>query len=305
MSILVDEATRVVVAGITGWQARAHTGFMRAYGTRVVAGVVPGRAGEDCDGVPVYDSFASALEEHQADAAVLFVPAAAAAESAIEAAGAGIPMILVCAEGVPQHDVARMIAHARRAGVRLVGPNSQGIISPGRAKMGGTGGDLPVTNLLFWRGPVGVLSRSGGMGSETCWLLSREGIGQSTYVSVGGDAMVGAPFSELMPIFQADPDTECVVLFGEPGSCAEEDAARLIGEGGFTKPVVAFIAGMVNESAPQGVSFGHAAAIIERGEGSPARKKALLREAGAAVVEDMREIPGAVRDALGAGFSRP
>ena len=148
--------------------------------------------------------------------------------------------------------------------------------------MGGTGGDLPVTNLLFRRGPVGVLSRSGGMGSETCWLLTREGIGQSTYVSVGGDAIVGAPFSELMPLFEADPDTECVVLFGEPGSCAEEDAARLLGEGGFTKPVVAFIAGMVNESAPQGVSFGHAAAIIERGEGSPARKKAMLKEAGVA-----------------------
>ena len=144
------------------------------------------------------------------------------------------------------------------------------------------------------------------MGSETCWLLTREGIGQSTYVSVGGDAMVGAPFSELMPLFQADPDTECVVLFGEPGSCAEEDAARLISEGGFTKPVVAFIAGMVNESAPQGVSFGHAAAIIERGEGSPARKKALLKEAGAVlVVEDMRGIPAAVRDSLGRWIFSP
>ena len=190
--------------------------------------------------------------------------------------------------------------------MRLVGPNSQGVISPGRAKMGGTGGGLPVTNLLFRRGPVGVLSRSGGMGSETCWLLTREGIGQSTYVSVGGDAMVGAPFSELMPLFEEDPGDAVRRPFRlEPGSCAEEDAARLMNDGGFTKPVVAFIAGMVNESAPQGVSFGHAAAIIERGEGSPARKKALLKEAGAVVVEDMREIPDAVRDALGAGFSRP
>ncbi len=299
MAILIDEATRVVVAGITGWQARAHTGFMRAYGTRVAAGVVPGRGGEDCDGVPVYDSFASALGAHAADAAVLFVPAARAAESAIEAMEAGIGLVLACAEGVPQHDVARMLAHARRTGVRLVGPNSQGVISPGRAKMGGTGGDLPVTNLLFRRGPVGVLSRSGGMGSETCWLLSREGIGQTTYVSVGGDAMVGAPFAELMPLFEEDAETECVVLFGEPGSSAEEEAARLMAAGGFTKPVVAFIAGMIHESAPRGVSFGHAAAIIERGEGSPARKKALLREAGAVVVEDMREIPAAVRDALG------
>ena len=155
MSILVDETTRVVVAGVTGWQARAHTGFMRSYGTRVVAGVVPGRGGEDCDGVPVYDSFATALKDHQADAAVLFVPAAAAAESAIEAAGAGVGLILVCAEGVPQHDVARMIAHARRAGVRLVGPNSQGVISPGRAKMGGTGGDLPVMRTGSPRGSCG------------------------------------------------------------------------------------------------------------------------------------------------------
>ncbi len=298
MSILIDESSRVVVAGITGWQARAHTGFMRKYGTRVVAGVVPGRAGEDCDGVPVYGSFASAMGAHPADAAVLFVPAVAAADSAIEAVRAGVPLVLVCAEGLPRHDVARMIAHARRAGARLVGPNSQGVISPGRAKMGGTGGDLPITNLLFQRGPVGVLSRSGGMGSETCWLLSREGIGQSTYVSVGGDAMVGAPFSELLPLFAEDPETECVVLFGEPGSSAEEEAARLIGEGGFTKPAVAFIAGMIHESAPRGVSFGHAAAIIERGEGSPARKKALLAEAGVAVVDDMREIPAAVRDAM-------
>ncbi len=231
MSILLDEATRVIVAGITGWQARTHTGFMRKYGARVVAGVVPGRGGEDCDGVPVYDSFASATREHRADAAVLFVPAAAAADASIEAAGAGVGVVLVCAEGVPLHDAARMIAHARRAGTRLIGPNSQGVISPGRAKMGGAGGDLSVTNLLFQRGPVGVLSRSGGMGSETCWLLSREGIGQTTYVSVGGDALVGSPFSALMPLFEEDPDTKCVVLFGEPGTSAEEDAARLMGAG--------------------------------------------------------------------------
>lgn len=305
MSILIDEATRVVVAGITGWQARAHTGFMRKYGTRVVAGVVPGRAGEDCEGAPVHDSFASALDAHPADAAVLFVPAAAAADSAIEAAEAGVRLILVCAEGLPRHDAARMIAHARRAGARLIGPNSQGVISPGRAKMGGVGGDLAVTHLLFQKGPVGVLSRSGGMGSETCWLLSREGIGQSVYVSVGGDALIGSSFAELMPLLQDDPETACVVLFGEPGSCFEEEAARLMGEGIFTKPVVAFIAGMIHESAPRGASFGHAAAIIERGEGSPARKKAMLKEAGAVVVDDMREIPAAALDALGAGFSPP
>src|SRR5439155_4793687 len=192
MSILLHAESRVLVQGITGREATLHVAYMRAYGTRVVAGVSPGRGGESADGIPVYDTVRQALRSHQVDVDVLFVPARFVRDAALEAIEAGIPLVVILAEGVPHHDTADLLARATEIGVRVVGPNSQGIMSPGKAKVGGPGGDRP--DLMFRPGPVGIMSRSGGMGAEVAMALTKSGIGQSTYVAVGGDLLVGTEF---------------------------------------------------------------------------------------------------------------
>lgn len=290
MSILLDESSRVVVQGITGHQARAHVGYMIRYGTRVVAGVSPGKGGEEVHGVPVFDTVRSALDSHSADIAVLFVPAPRARDAAFEAIDNGIPLVVILAEGVPHHDTARILDRAARKGTRVIGPNCQGIISPGKAKLGGTGGEFP--EKMYRPGTVGIVSRSGGMGGEIASALSRQQIGQSTYVSIGGDLMIGTAFVDLLPLFETDPETKAVVIFGEPGTGHEEAAAEIIAD--MTKPVIAFICGEALEQLPRGMSFGHTSSIIARGLGSPIRKKQLLREAGALVVDRFDEIPSVV-----------
>ncbi|MFQ5896504.1 MAG: succinate--CoA ligase subunit alpha, partial [Nitrospinota bacterium] len=199
-------------------------------------------------------------------------------------------------ERVPQHDLAEVFAHARRAGVRLVGPNSNGLISPRRSRLGGLGGEDP--ERMFVPGPVGVVSRSGGMCGEIGWQLKRHGLGVSTAVSMGGDLMVGTPFVGFLELFGEDPETEVALLFGEPGTTYEEDAAAFIREGRFAKPAVAFIAGRFIDRYPQGVPFGHAAAMVSRGMGSPAAKVQALREAGVRVAETFEELPLLVHQAL-------
>jgi len=296
MSIILDGTTRVLIHGITGRQARTHLGYMRAYGTNVVAGVSPGRGGQEVDGIPVFDTVRSAVAAHPADLAVLFVPSPGARPTALEVIDAGVPVVVILAEGVPHHDTAQILHRARLAGVRVIGPNSQGMISPGKAKIGGTGGQYP--ERMFTPGPVGIVSRSGGMGGEIGSALTRRGIGQSTYVSIGGDLVTGTAFWDLLPLYQADPETEVLVLFGEPGTGHEEKTAELIAAGEFTKPVVAFVCGEALEGLPKGMSFGHTSSIIARGLGSPTRKKALLREAGALVAERFGDIPGLVEQAL-------
>jgi succinyl-CoA synthetase alpha subunit len=296
MSILLDRSTRVLVQGIAARQARTHLPYMLSYGTNVVAGVAPGRGGEAIEGIPVYDTVATALRHHAIDISVLFIPAPAARDAALEAIGHGIPVVQVLAEGVPHHDTAEILERAAAHGVRVIGPNSQGMISPGKAKLGGTGGAEP--ERLFRPGPVGIVSRSGGMGGEIGNALTRRGIGQSTYVSIGGDLLIGTGFAPLLELFERDPETRAVVMFGEPGTGHEEEAAALVRAGGFTKPLVALIVGEALERLPKGMSFGHTSSIIERGLGSPARKKELLREAGALVAETFAELPELVATAL-------
>ena len=296
MSILLDGRSRVVVQGITGYQARKHVSYMRRYGTRVVAGISPGKGGIKLDGVPVFDTAAGALSRHPADVAVLFIPGRAVRDAALEAIDHRIPLVVILAEGVPHHDTTEILHRARVNGVRVLGPNSQGIISPGKAKLGGTGGEFP--ERMYRPGPVGIISRSGGMGGEIASALSRCGFGQSTYASVGGDLLIGTGFADLLLLFESDPETHVVVVFGEPGTGHEEAAAALIASGEVTKPVVAFVCGEALEELPRGMSFGHTSSIIARGVGSPRSKKQLLREAGALVAERFDELPGLVADAL-------
>lgn len=296
MSILLDGSTRVLVQGITGQQARRHVGYMRAYGTTVVAGVAPGRGGADVDGVPVYDSVRRAVAEHRPDLAVLFVPARGARDAALESIEAGVPTVVVLAEGVPHHDGAEIIAAARASGVRVIGPNSQGMISPGKAKIGGTGGPIP--DRLFRRGPVGIVSRSGGMGGEIGHALTRAGIGQSTYVAIGGDLMIGTAFVDLLPLYEADPETCAVVIFGEGGTAHEEEVADMLAARRFTKPVIALVVGEALEKVPRGTSFGHTSALVGRGVGSTSGKKRRLAAAGALVADVFSDVPRLVAEAL-------
>ncbi len=297
MSILLDGGTRVMIQGITGGQARNHVRYMRDYGTNIVCGVSPGKGGQEVAGVPVYDTVAAALRDHEVDLTVLFIGATRVKDAALEAVENGIPTTFILEDGVPLHDASEIMTRAAVGGVRVIGPSAQGMISPGKAKIGGTGGAEP--GRVFRPGPAGVISRSGGMGVETSLLLSRHGIGQSSYIAIGGDLMTGTGFADLLPLFEADPDTRVIVLFGEPGTSHEEDAARLIASGAIAKPVVAFVAGLSLENLPQGLSFGHTSAIMGSGAGSASAKKAALRDAGVAVAERFNDLPRLVADRLG------
>jgi succinyl-CoA synthetase alpha subunit len=288
VSILLDEKSNVLVQGLTGQQARTHVAYMRSYGTNVVAGVSPGRGNGDVDGVPLYPTVHAALREHCADVSILFVPAAHVRDAALEAIEHEIPHVHILAEGVPQHDTSFVLERARVRGVRVIGPNSQGMISPGKAKLGGTGGPDPA--LLFMPGHVGVISRSGGMGAEISMYLTTHGIGQTTYVSIGGDLLIGTGFASLLEMFEADSETRCIVMFGEAGTGHEEEAARLIRAGKIQKPVVAMIVGEAVERFPKGMSFGHTSSMMERGFSSVTRKRELLADAGVDVARNFFEL---------------
>jgi succinyl-CoA synthetase alpha subunit len=286
-----------MIQGLTGGQAREHVRYMLAYGTRVVCGVSPGKGGAVVEGVPVYDTVARALEDHRVDLSVLFIGARRVKQAALEAVEHGVPTILILEDGVPHHDTCEVLARARANNVRVIGPSAQGMVSPGQAKVGGSGGSWP--ERIFRPGPVGVISRSGGMGIEISLLLTRHGIGQSTYVAIGGDLMIGSGFADLLPLFQRDEQTRAVVIFGEPGTGHEEAAAACLAEGRFSKPLVAFIAGESLEHMPRGLTFGHTSAIMGTGWGSASEKKACLRRSGARVAEHFRDILPLVREALG------
>jgi succinyl-CoA synthetase alpha subunit len=296
MSILLDGNTRVLVQGIAGREAAVHVPYMRAYGTRVVGGVAPGRGGQEISGILVYDTVRAACRAERVDLSVLFVPARFVRDAAFEAIASRVPIIVILAEGVPHHDAAEILARADEAGVKVLGPNSQGLMTPGKAKVGGPGGDRP--DLMFRPGPVGMISRSGGMGAEVCMALTKAGIGQSTYVAIGGDLLIGLEFTDLLPLFEADVETRVVFLFGEPGTGREEAAAELIGRGEITKPVVAFITGEFLERLPRGLHFGHTGALIEGDRGRPSRKMRLLREAGVRVADNLDQVVPLVRAAL-------
>ncbi len=288
MSILVDAGTRVVVQGITGNEGRFHTGHMVRYGTRVVAGVTPGKGGQSVEGIPVYDTVAEAVEERQADTSVVFVPAGFAMDAMLEAADAGIALIVCITEGVPLHDMLRVRPLLAAQGIRLVGPNCPGLISPGKAKVGIMPGDV------FTPGPVGMVSRSGTLTYEVAQHLSAAGLGQSTVVGIGGDPIIGSSFMDLLPLFRDDPETQLIVLLGEIGGTAEEEAADYaVGELG--KPMVAYIAGF---SAPPGKRMGHAGAIVSGSEGTAASKARHLEDRGVPVARTPAEVARYAREAM-------
>lgn len=288
MAILVDENTRVLVQGITGREGSARTRFMLDYGTKVLCGVAPGRGGGEVWGTPVYNTVKEAVGAHgQIDASVAFVPAPQVKQAVVEAIEAGVKFIVVPAERVPLHDSLEMIALARRKGARILGPGSLGLLSGGRSVMGWLGGTEEFAREIFQPGPVGVASRSGGQTSTVVWSLMRAGIGITTAMHVGAEPIVGLSFAELLSLFEEDRETKAVVLFGEIGTVAEEEAAEVVKEGGFTKPLVAYIAG---RSLPSGMRFSHASAIIERGRGTANSKVKALESVGAYVAEYPQEI---------------
>jgi succinyl-CoA synthetase alpha subunit len=297
MSILLDQTTRVVVQGITGTQGRIDAQICRDYGTRIVAGVTPGRGGEEVAGIPVFDTVREAVEEHGAEASLIYVPPLLIKDAVLEALDAGIKLLVGTAEGVPRHDIAIAVAAVGRAGARLVGFNTNGLISPGRARMGGLGGLDP--DEIYAQGSIGVVSRSGGMCAEIGMTLKAAGLGISTAVAMGGDLIIGTPMVEYVRLFEADPETEAVVLFGEPGTGNETGVAAHLAANGIRKPVVALIVGAFQEKYPKGVSFGHAAAMIQDEIDSPSGKKRILADAGVAIAETLEDIPALLTDALG------
>lgn len=296
MSILIDETMRVVIQGITGREGMARAKLMRDYGTKVVAGVTPGRKGEVVHGIPVYDTVEEANEkEGPLDVSVIFIPAAMVKEAAVEALDAGIKLIVIIPDRVPLYDVLEIAKRAEGKGARFVGPNTLGLISPGKAVLGMIGGRAESARDWFKPGVVGVTSRSGGITSAISYYLGRAGIGQSTIIHVGGDAVVGTPHPDVVQMFEKDEETKAVVMFGEIGSTQEERVADLIERGEFTKPLIAFIGGA---AAKSGTRFSHAGAIIEGGRGTHEGKVKRLKEVGAYVVDDFNDIPKVTMEVL-------
>ena len=288
MAILLDEKTTVLIQGITGREGTVRTRFMKGYDTKVVAGVTPSRGGTEVWRVPVYNTVKEAWREHgPIHASVTFIPAPVVKNAVLEAIDAGIKLIVMPVERVPLHDILEMIAYSKQKGARILGPGSIGIISPGKAAVGWLGGSAEMAREVFVPGPIGVLSRSGGQSSTVPWTLKQAGLGVSTALHIGTEPIIGLSFAELLPLFEEDEETQAVAMFGEIGSVYEEEAAEVIKEGKFIKPLVAYIAGAW---APSGMRFSHASAIIERGKGTAESKIRALKEAGAYVVDRPEEI---------------
>jgi succinyl-CoA synthetase alpha subunit len=290
LAVLVDGSARVLVQGITGREGSFHTEAMIRYGTKVVAGVTPGKGGSSVHGVPVYDSVEEAMRVHpEINASIVFVPARFAPDAVYEAIDAGIGMIVVITEGIPIHEGIRLIRYARMRGVRVIGPNTPGVITPGECKLGIMPGHV------FSRGRVGIVSRSGTLTYEVAMQLTSAGLGQSTCIGIGGDPVVGTDFIEVLELFRQDQGTDAVVLIGEIGGDAEERVARYVVETGYPKPIVAYVAG---RTAPPGKRMGHAGAIISMGVGDAESKIRALSSAGIRVASTPFEIPALVREAL-------
>ena len=288
MSILVNKNTRLIVQGITGRDGGFHTSKMKAYGTNIVGGVSPGKGGQTVEGIPVFNTVEDAVKATQANTSIIFVPASVAADSILEAAEAGIGLVITITEGIPTLDMVRVMPYLKKKGTKLIGPNCPGLITPDEALVG----ILPGT--IFKKGNVGLISRSGTLTYEMVNQLTTNGIGQSTCVGIGGDPVAGLYYQDLLELYQNDPETDAVVLIGEIGGDAEEQAAAFI-KNKMTKPVVAFIAG---QSAPPGKRMGHAGAIISSGSGTAEEKIAAFEEAGIPVARKPEDIPVLVKKAL-------
>ena len=289
MSVFVDQRTRLVVQGITGRDGSFHTQQMIAYGTQVVAGVTPGKGGQRfADRVPVFDLVADAVRETQANAAVIYVPAVAAVSAIFEAADAGVPLIVCITEGIPVLDMTRVLPYLQERNARLIGPNCPGLISPGQSKVGIIPGNI------CQPGRVGVVSRSGTLTYEIVHQLSGAGLGQSTCIGIGGDPLIGTNFLQCLSAFQADPETDAVVLIGEIGGTDEQQAAAFVHER-MTKPVIGFVAG---QTAPPGRRMGHAGAIISGSSGTAAEKMAAFARAGIAVMKRPADVVPLLKERL-------
>ncbi|MBX3323505.1 MAG: succinate--CoA ligase subunit alpha [Phycisphaeraceae bacterium] len=302
MAIIIDETKRVIVQGITGREGQARAALMLGYGTNVVAGCTPGKGGHDVLGVPVFDSVHEAQQHSHSttggdvDISVVLVPARFVKGAAIEALEQGVKLLVIVPDRVPVWDAMEIAACARTNGGTFVGPNTLGVISPGRGVVGMIGGRAESARAWFKPGSVGVISRSGGMSSSTAYYLGQAGIGTSTICHVGGDSILGLRFPDVALMFEGDAQTEAIVIFGEIGGSMEEDLAQLMSEGKVTKPVVAYIGG---KAAKEGTRFSHAGAIIESGRGTHAGKVKALTEAGATVVDNFGDLPAATARVLG------
>jgi succinyl-CoA synthetase alpha subunit len=293
LSVLVDKNTRLIVQGITGKEGTFHTLQMIEYGTRVVGGVTPGKGGTTHEGVPVFNTVADAVRETGANASVVYVPPAFAADAIMESAAAGIPLVVAITEGIPVADMVKVKEFLRDKQTRMIGPNCPGIISPGKCKIGIMPGHI------HKEGRIGVVSRSGTLTYEAVGQLTSMGLGQSTAIGIGGDPIIGTTHTDALRLFEADDETDAIIMIGEIGGTAEEDAAAFA-RGNVTKPIVAFIAG---QTAPPGRRMGHAGAIISGGKGTAAEKMKALTEAGIRVVESPADIGKAVQEVLGSRAS--
>ena len=289
MTRFIDKDTRVVVQGITGEQGEFHTKLMKEYGTKIIAGVTPGRGGQVVEGIPVYDTIREAQQVGEIDASIIFVPARFSLDAALEAIEASLDPVVVITEGIPVRDSIEIIARANLRGTTIVGPNTPGIIKAGESKMGIMPGQV------FKKGGVGIISRSGTLFYEIATHLTRGGLGQSTCVGLGGDPVVGLDYVDILKWFENDPETKAVALIGEIGGDAEERAAQFIKDGGFTKPIAAYVAG---RAAVPGKRMGHAGAIIQGGSGSADSKINALRDAGVAVGELPSQVAELLRELL-------
>jgi succinyl-CoA synthetase alpha subunit len=296
MAILIDEKKSVLIQGITGREGRARARLMKEYGTNVVAGVTPGRKGEVVHGIPVFDTVEEANENvGPIDVSVIFIPAALVREAAFEALDGGIKLLVIVPDRVPLYDVLEIADKAKERNARFIGPNTLGLISPGRAVLGMIGGRAESARDWFKPGHVGVTSRSGGITSAISYYLGRAGIGQSSIIHVGGDSVVGTPHPDVIRIFEKDDQTKAVVMFGEIGTSQEERVADLIEKGEFTKPLIAFISGA---AAKAGTRFSHAGAIVEGGRGTYEGKVERLKAVGAHVVDHFDDIPRVTKEVL-------
>lgn len=288
MSILVNKNTKLVIQGITGRDGQFHAGKMKAYGTNIVAGVSPGKEGQEVDGIPVFNTVEAAVKATGANASIIFVPAAFAADAILEASYAGVELVVAISEGIPIQDMIRVTPVLKQNGTLLIGPNCPGLITPGESLIG----ILPAN--IFKKGNIGFISRSGTLTYEVVNLLTENDFGQTTCVGIGGDPVAGLYFIDLLQRFEDDPETIAVVMIGEIGGDAEEQAARFIAEK-MSKPVVAFIAG---QTAPPGKRMGHAGAIISSGSGTAEEKIAAFNKAGVPVAKEPNEIPELLREKL-------
>ncbi len=293
MSILIDESKKVIVQGITGREGSARAKLMLDYGTRIVGGCTPGRGGQEVHGLPVFDSVAEAAAKlGPIDVSVIFVPAPRVKSAAVEAIEACVPLIALIADRVPLYDVLEICEVADGCGAKFVGPNTVGVMSPEKAVLGMMGGRAETAREWFHKGPVGIMSRSGGLSASTGYYICQTGIGISTICHVGGDAVIGLTFPEIALLFEDDPETEMIVMIGEIGGSQEEQVADLLESGKITKPLVAYVGG---RAAQSGTRYSHAGAIIEGGRGTWAGKVERLQKAGATLVEQFGDIAETVQ----------